>query len=396
MAKNIEIPDRKEMHVYKRWEEYDLKEDLLHGIFGQGYDEPSFIQSVAIMPLLQGYDVRAQAQSGTGKTAAFGISALQKVTGINETEIMILVTTREMADQNAGSISKLAQYMDVRTAIVAGGTKVGDTVRELHKKPNIVVGTPGRIFHMLTENHLDTRNISLLIIDEADEMLKMGFKQQLEDILEYIPVMTQIGMFSATWGIDAIEVADLILREPVVIDLRHDEQTLKGINQYFVSLGSAPEKGGDRLKLDSLYDIYKRFNLAQCVVFVNSRSKAKYVHSELTSKGIPCSVIHADLDHKQRLEVLSEFRRGDRRLLIATSVIARGIDIQQLSIVFNYEIPKLKEAYDYLHRIGRAGRYGRKGIAINLVFEEEYNVLQEISVFFKTDITPFPNATELG
>lgn len=391
-----EVVEGETIHVYKKWEEYELKEELLRGIFALGFDRPSFIQSVAIKPILQGHDVRAQAQSGTGKTAAFGISALQKLTGLNETEIMILVTTREMADQNAQSISKLAVHMNVKTVIVAGGRNVGETVRELHSHPHIVVGTPGRVFHMIKEKHLDTRNIKLFIIDEADEMLKLGFNEQLQDILEYIPLTAQIGMFSATWEADAIEVADKILENPIVIDLRHDEQTLKGIDQYYVDLGVEPHRKGDFIKVESLFDIYKRFSLAQCVVFVNTRNKAKFVHKELTSRGIPCNVIHADLDQKQRQEVLNEFRSGSARLLIATSVIARGIDIHQLSVVFNFDIPPLKEKNDYIHRIGRAGRYGRKGVAINLVFQDECAVLNEIEKHYNTSIIPFPNLTSLG
>lgn len=391
MAKKIEENiEEEKIHVYENWSQYELKEELERGIYACGFEIPSFIQKTAIMPILQMRDIRAQAQSGTGKTAAFGISALQRLSGETRTEVLILVTTREIADQNADRISSLAQFMNIKVSVIAGGTRVDKTIEELREGPEITVGTPGRVFHMIEQGFLDTTNIRLLIIDEADEMLNVGFKEQLKAIFEYIPETTQIAMFSATWEEEAITVAEQILNKPVVIDLRQDEQTLKGIDQFFVSLGNRPRTGADMIKLQAFFDIYQKNQLAQCVIFVNTINKAKFLHQEFTKKKIPCDVIHSELNQRERVDVLDKFRKGSGRLLIATGLIGRGIDIQQLSLVFNFDLPPTKDIASYIHRIGRAGRFGKKGKALNFIFNDEEEALQKIERHYKTSITALP------
>ncbi|KAM0678627.1 translation initiation factor eIF4A [Binucleata daphniae] len=393
MAKRIE--EETITTVYDKWDDFELKDDLVRGIFSCGFEIPSFIQKTAIMPIITGRDIRAQAQSGTGKTAAFGIGSLQRLTNERVTQVLIMVSTREIAEQNAHRIRGLSQYMNVDIQVLSGGTDVQESIDLLKRGPQIVTGTPGRIFHMIQRGYLNTSNLTLLVIDEADEMLNAGFKDQVNDIFGYLPEEIQIAMFSATWEHEEIELANTILINPVVIDLRQDEQTLKGIDQYYVDLGKKPEKGVDMRKIEVLVDIYKKNELSQCIVFVNTRIKAKFMHSVLNNKRIPADVIHADLTQKERVDVLNRFRQGSCRLLIATGLIGRGIDIQQLSLVFNCDIPKPKDKSVYIHRIGRAGRYGKKGKAINFVYKEDMEDLKIIEQHYQTKIHPLPKDLDL-
>ncbi|KAM0687759.1 translation initiation factor eIF4A [Conglomerata obtusa] len=395
MAIPIEEKEEQVIQIYERWDEYNLKEEVLRGIYACGFEVPSFIQKTAIMPIITGRDIRAQAQSGTGKTAAFGIGALQRLSPEKKTQILILVSTREIAEQNANRIETLSQFMDINITVLSGGTDVSAAIDSLRRNPEIVAGTPGRVFHMIEQGHLKTEDISLLIIDEADEMLNFGFKDQVKEIFCYLPQNMQVAMFSATWEAEEMEVAKGILRNPVVIDLRQDEQTLKGIDQFSVCLGPRPARGYDMRKVEALIDIYKKKELSQCIIFVNTRNKAKFVHNVLQSMKIPADMIHSDLTQKERIDVLNKFRNGSCRLLIATGLIGRGIDIQQLSLVFNFDIPKSTEKCTYIHRIGRAGRFGKKGKAINFIYDDELENLKEIERHYQTIINPLPQDYDL-
>ncbi|KAF7681001.1 ATP-dependent RNA helicase eIF4A [Astathelohania contejeani] len=387
-----EKPINEELTVYEKWEEYDLKDNLLKGIYSIGFDTPSFIQKTAIKPMLDGRDLRAQAQSGTGKTGAFTIGALQHVReDIKATQVLVLVSTRELAEQNAATIKTIGKHMDVDVCVLLGGTNYKLNEAELANKPAIVVGTPGRVFHMIESQYLQTDDISLLIIDEADEMLKSSFQDQVKKIFLTLPQeKLQIAMFSATWEEEELKIAAEILKDPVEIDLRLDEQTLKGIEQHFVCLGDKPRDGGDILKMEALIDIFNSFGVGQSVIFVNSKMKARFLHEQVSNRGFPADVIHGDLTLEQRSNVLRRFKDGTCRCLIATGIIGRGIDIQQLSMVFNFDIPSEDERSVYIHRIGRAGRYGRRGKAVNIVFNEEMPNLKAIEKHFSTSITPLP------
>ncbi|KAM0674276.1 translation initiation factor eIF4A [Gurleya vavrai] len=395
MVREDETRDEQIVQVYERWEELNLKEPLLRGIFANGFEFPSFIQKTAIMPIITGRDIRAQAQSGTGKTAAFGIGALQRLSDSKKTQVLILVSTREIAEQNAKRIESLSQYMNINITVLSGGTEVSGSIDQLRRNPEIVAGTPGRVFHMIEQGFLKTEDLKLIIIDEADEMLNFGFQDQVKEIFMYLPEDIQVAMFSATWETEEMKIANNILNNPIVIDLRQDEQTLKGIDQYFVNLGPKPMKGGDMRKIEALLDIYKKNDLSQCIIFVNTRMKAKFMHGVFQQKRIPADMIHSDLTQKERVEVLDKFRNGSCRLLIATGLIGRGIDIQQLSLVFNFDIPKTTEKCTYIHRIGRAGRFGKKGKALNFIWNDELENLQEIERHYQTSILPLPENYDL-
>lgn len=389
----INEKEEETLNVYERWEDYNLNEKLLKGIYSIGFETPSYIQKTAIAPILEGRDIRAQAQSGTGKTGAFSVASLQKIDPLlNKTQVLILCSTREIAEQNAACTTIIGKQMGISVPFLTGGSEVARSQEVLSYNPPIVSGTPGRIFHMISTGNLKTDHINLFIIDEADEMLKRGFKDQVKEIFMSLNRDNiQVAMFSATWDKEEMEVANEILRNPVIIHLRHDEQTLKGIDQYYVNLGSKPSRGEDIRKVDVLMDLFRRSEVGQSVIFVNSRNKAKYLFETLKNNQFPCEVIHSDLTQNERSDVLKRVRNGECRCLIATGLMARGIDIQQLSIVFNFDLPRSADKSTYIHRIGRAGRYGRKGKAINLVYSEDLKDIKEIESFYSTLISPLPS-----
>ncbi|TBU20789.1 DEAD/DEAH box helicase [Hamiltosporidium tvaerminnensis] len=378
--------------IIEKWEHFGIKESLLKGIYGTGFITPSFIQKVAIKPMMMGKDLRAQAQSGTGKTGAFAVGALQSIDEtIDATQVLVLVSTREIAEQNAMRIAGIGMHMNIKVTLLCGGFAVSENISSLSQNPGIVVGTPGRVLHMIQANHLKTENIKLLIIDEADEMLKQGFKDKVKAIFLTLPVdILQVAMFSATWEKEELDVAAEILRNPVIIDLRQDEQTLKGIDQYYVYLGPKPARGSDMLKVDALVDILESSDVSQCVIFVNTKSKAKYLYDVLCTMKFPVEVIHSEFTQQQRTDILNRFRASKFRYLLSTGLLGRGIDIQQLSLVINFDIPRSQDIVTYIHRIGRAGRYGRKGKALNFVFDDDLPVIQEIEKHFHTSIGPMP------
>lgn len=392
MSVNNDEQSHRENTVFEKWEELPLKEELLRGIYACGFETPSFIQKSAVRPLINGEDLRAQAQSGTGKTGAFCVGALQRVSG-DTTQILVLASTREIASQNYNCLKDLSKFMDTGIQLLLGGTSVKDDVMGLENKPQIVVGTPGRVLHMIEKGHLKCNDITLLIIDEADEMLKLGFQDQMKSIFCRLnTAKVQVAMFSATWEKDELDVSSKILRPGhSVIDLRQEDQTLKGINQYYVDLGprQSIRELNDEIKIRVLLDIYHQSEIGQSVIFVNNVERVKSVHAKLVALGFSCGVIHSNLSQEGRDQSIHKFKSGDCRTMIASNIIGRGIDVQQLSVVINFDIPTDSFA-TYIHRIGRAGRYGRKGTAINFIFEDEKPYLEDIEKHYRTIIQPLP------
>eukprot|EP00866_Antonospora_locustae_P001522 jgi/Antlo1/1522/2313 len=382
----------KENYVFEKWEELPLKEELLRGIYASGYNSPSFIQKSSVRPLIEGVDIRAQAQSGTGKTGAFCVGAIQRVCG-DTTQVLVLASTREIASQNYRCLKDLSRFMDIGIQLLLGGTSVKDDIEGLANGPQIVVGTPGRVLHMIERGYMKCNDISLLIIDEADEMLKLGFQEQVKSIFCKLNTeKVQVAMFSATWERAELEVSSKILRHGHhVIDLRLEEQTLKGINQYYVNLGprQAIRDLNEEIKIQVLIDIYSKSEIGQSIIFVNSVERVKAVHAKLIALGFSCGVIHSNLSQEGRDQAMSKFQKGECRTLIASNLVGRGVDVQQLSVVINFDIPTDSFA-TYIHRIGRAGRYGRKGTAINFIFEDEKPYLEDIERHYRTVIQPLP------
>jgi ATP-dependent RNA helicase len=371
------------VQIFPTFDALGLKEDLLRGVYGYGFERPSAIQQRAIVPIIKGRDVIAQAQSGTGKTATFSIGVLQKVDiGLRETQALILAPTRELAQQTQSVVLALGDYMNVQAHACIGGTKVGEDVKKLDYGQHVVVGTPGRVFDMIRRGNLRTSHIGMLVLDEADEMLSRGFKEQIYDIYRYLPPRTQIVVVSATLPPEVLEITKKFMTEPVQVLVRRDELTLEGIRQFFVDVAR------EEWKFDTLCDLYDTLTIAQSVIFCNTKRKVDWLADKMRQANFTVAAMHGEMPQKERDAIMNEFRRGVSRVLITTDVWARGLDVQQVSVVFNYDLPLNRE--NYLHRIGRSGRFGRKGIAINFVTKEDVHVLRDIEQFYATQIDEMP------
>lgn len=372
-----------EVKVATTFDAMGLKEDLLRGIYAYNFEKPSAIQQRAILPIIRGRDVIAQAQSGTGKTATFSISMLQSIdTTLRETQALVLSPTRELAIQIQSVVLALGDYLNVQCHACIGGTSVGEDIRKLDYGQHIVSGTPGRVYDMIRRRHLRTKNIKLLILDESDELLNMGFKDQIYDVYRYLPPSTQVVLLSATLPQDVLEMTSKFMTDPVRILVKRDELTLEGIKQFFVAV----EK--EEWKFDTLCDLYDTLTITQAVIFCNTRRKVDWLSGKMKENNFQVSSMHGEMQQKERDEVMAEFRQGSSRVLITTDVWARGIDIANISLVINYDLSTNRE--NYIHRIGRSGRFGRKGVAINFVTVDDVRLLRDIEQYYSTQIDEMP------
>jgi translation initiation factor 4A len=369
--------------IVDNFDNMNLSPELLRGIYAYGFERPSTIQQRAILPVIKGHDVIAQAQSGTGKTATFSISALQKLDLSNpQCQALILAPTRELAQQIQKVVIALGDFMKVQCHACIGGTIVREDMKILEAGAQVVVGTPGRVFDMINRGALKTDHMKMFILDEADEMLSRGFKDQIYDVFQRLPQATQVVLLSATMPSEVMEVTTKFMRDPIRILVKKDELTLEGIKQFYVAV----EK--EEWKLDTLCDLYETVTITQAVIFCNTRRKVDWLTEKLTAREFTVSAMHGDMEQGQREVIMKEFRSGSSRVLIATDLLARGIDVQQVSLVINYDLPSNKE--NYIHRIGRGGRFGRKGVAINFVTADDTRMLREIEQFYSTQILEMP------
>ena len=361
----------------------NLNDNLLRGIYSYGFENPSPIQGKAIPHMNDKKDLIAQAQSGTGKTGAFSIGILNNIDPeSNTTQALIINPTHELANQNYSVMKDLSIYMNINVLSVVGGTNVRKCQDDLKKLPHIVVGTPGRILDMVQKRYLITEKMKILILDEADEILSYGFKESIYNIIQYIPKDTQICIYSATMPDEVIELTDKFMNKPERILVDKEKLTLDGILQFYINV-----KVND-WKFDVLTDIYDTINVAQCIIYINSKNKLMEVNDRLKEKGFPVECIHGELSSDLRKQIMEDFKSGKLRILLSTDLLSRGIDIQQLSLVINFDLPREKETY--IHRIGRSGRYGRKGVSINFVTERDLEYQGEIQSFYNTKIEEMP------
>lgn len=369
--------------VVDNFDNMGLRGELLRGVYAYGFERPSAIQQRAIVPVIKGHDVIAQAQSGTGKTATFSISILQKLDlDVRGTQALILAPTRELAQQIQKVVVALGDYMNITSMACVGGTNVREDMKKLEEGSQVVVGTPGRVFDMLNRGALKPGTIKLFCLDEADEMLSRGFTEQIYDIFKHLPSDTQVVLLSATMPADVLEVTKKFMREPIRILVKRDELTLEGIKQFYIAV----EK--EEWKLDTLCDLYETVTITQAVIFCNTRRKVDWLTQKLTEREFTVSAMHGDMEQNVREGIMKDFRGGTSRVLITTDLLARGIDVQQVSLVINYDLPANRE--NYIHRIGRGGRFGRKGVAINFVTTEDVRMLRDIEQFYNTQIDEMP------
>lgn len=307
------------------------------------------------------------------------IAALQAINpSINDTQVLILSPTRELATQTRRTSVELGQFMHVSVHSCIGGLSVADDARRLDSGVQIVSGTPGRVFDMIHRRHLRVNHVKTLVLDEADEMLSRGFKTQIYDIYRVLPHDVQVIVVSATLPAETLALTAKFTVDPVRVLVRRDELTLDGIKQFFIQC----EK--EEWKFDTLCDLYDTLTITQAVIFVNKKQKATWLADLLTKRGFTVACIHGDLPQTERDAVMTTFRRGEQRVLVATDVWARGLDVAQVSVVINFDVPAAREAY--LHRIGRSGRFGKKGVAINLVTLDDVAWMRELELYYATQV----------
>jgi len=369
--------------VVESFDDMGLREDLLRGIYAYGFEKPSAIQQRGIRPVISGRDTIAQAQSGTGKTATFSIGALQIVDlTIKDTQALILAPTRELAQQIHKVVNALGDYMKVTSHSCVGGTAVRNDIKTLVQGVQIVVGTPGRVNDMINRNALRLDRLKAFILDEADEMLSRGFKDQIYDVFQFLPANVQVCLFSATMPIEILQITKRFMREPVRILVKRAELTLDGIKQFYVMV----EK--EDWKLDTLCDLYETLTITQAIIYCNTRRKVDWLTDKMQQRDFTVSAMHGDMTQQERELIMKEFRSGSSRVLITTDLLARGIDVQQVSLVINYDLPSNRE--NYIHRIGRSGRFGRKGVAINFLASDDVQPMRELEQFYNTQIEEMP------
>lgn len=374
-----------EFTIYESFDKMSLDDSLLKGIYTYGFEEPSNIQKKSIVPITNKRDIIAQAQSGTGKTASFIIGTTQLLINLNKPELMnqalILAPTRELAIQINNVTSELIKFTSFKNDIFIGGTHNSRNITN-----QISIGTPGRIYDLMNRNILPSENVQLLVLDEADEMLSRGFKDQINVILERLSKTAQVVLFSATMPIDILQLTERFMNNPLKILVPTDDLTLEGIRQYYVAM----EK--EEHKIDTLCDIYKVIKITQCIIYTNSKKKTEIISKILNEEGFPVNFMHGGLMQDERKRIMDDFRSGRIKILITTDILSRGIDIQQVSLVINYDLPKEKETY--IHRIGRSGRFGRKGTVINFISVYDITALKTIEQFYNTTILTLPENVE--
>ncbi|KAK1325688.1 DEAD-box ATP-dependent RNA helicase 34 [Acorus calamus] len=371
------------VEVVTNFEQMGLKEELLRGIYEYGFEKPSAIQQRAIVPILRGRDVIAQAQSGTGKSSMISICVGQiSDTSSREVQALILSPTRELAAQTEKVILAVGNHINIMAHACIGGKSINEDIRKLDHGVHVVSGTPGRVCDMIKRRTLRTRAIKLLILDESDEMLSRGFKDQIYDVYRYLPPELQVVLISATLPHEILEMTNKFMTDPVRILVKRDELTLEGIKQFFVAV----EK--EEWKFDTLCDLYDTLTITQAVIFCNTKRKVDWLTEKMRSNNFTVSSMHGDMPQKERDEIMAQFRSGETRVLITTDVWARGIDVQQVSLVINFDLPNNRELY--IHRIGRSGRFGRKGVAINFVRSDDIKILRDIEQYYSTQIDEMP------
>ena len=378
----LDEPDEsKENSEINDWEDLNAKTELLRGIYASGFEKPSPIQRKAILPLFSKKDIIAQAQSGTGKTACFSIGALQCIdTSNKEPQVIILSPTRELSIQSKKVIDTIGNLMHgLSTHLMVGGTSTFDSIKEIRNtSPQIIVGCPGRIHYMLKRKSLTSSGLKLLILDEADELLSFGFKEQIYNIFQFMPPKIQVALFSATMPNELYSLTEKFMIKPTKILVKNEQLTLEGIRQYYVALEN------DELKYDTLKDIYGSLTVSQSIIYCNSVKRVNDLFIAMNNDNYPVCQIHSNMDKEERLKNYEDFKSGKHRVLISSNVTARGIDIQQVSTVINFDLPNC--VHNYLHRIGRSGRWGRKGVGINFVTQRDIKQLKYIEEHYHTQI----------
>ena len=386
--------DKKDNIRYEitEWDDAKLNLDtcILRGIYGYGFEKPSPIQKKGLYPLTfkkkngRHHDIIAQAQSGTGKTGCFVVGMLQNIDFKKKhTQALVLAPTHELAGQIFKVVENIGSFCNIQIQLLVGGTSVDEDRKKLDSNvPHIVVGTPGRVHDMIRRKYLKTEKMGMLICDEADEMLSQGFKDQIYKIFQYMPSSIQVGLFSATIPPELCALTEKFMKEPIRILVAAEQLTLQGIAQYFIRLE------GDEGKFSTIKDLFGGLAISQAIIYCNSTRRVDDLHEAMASDGFPVEKIHGKMEGDERKKINKDFRAGGCRVLITSDLFARGIDVQQVSIVINFDVPKSE--HTYLHRIGRSGRWGRKGVAINFITKHDGARIKHFEEYYNTQIEEMP------
>jgi len=381
--------------VYTDFGELGLEDDVLRGIYSYGFEKPSKIQRVAVKPMMEGKDILAQSQSGTGKTGTFTIGAMHHIDPtVLAPQVLVISPTRELSQQTETVAKGIGQFLQLSEKVMGlkvlsatGGTPVDHDLKALRAGAQFIVGTPGRIFDLIRRDRgMRLDKLKYLILDEADELLADLFAEQIKAILGtgVFPASCHLAMFSATMPVDVLDLASTLLKDPVKILLPAEEVRLEGIQQFHIPTER------DEYKYDTLCDLYKHMTVNQAIIFVNKKQTAEKLTTKMIAEGFTLEYIHGDMDVSERKKRMADFRGGMVRILVATDILARGIDVQTVSVVINYEMPTNRE--NYFHRIGRTGRYGRKGVSINLIGStDEMAMMKDIEKHYSITIPELPS-----
>ena len=374
-----------EITEYTSWEQFELPDDILRGIYSYGFEKPSPIQQKAIYPIKCGREVIAQAQSGTGKTATFTIGSISRLNlSLVGTQILVLAPTRELAIQITAVFNGIGSYIPNFSAqTFVGGTSVRDDISSVEKNPpTVAVGCPGRILDLLRKRIFSVDHIQTIIIDEADEMLSQGFQEQVRTVFESLREDVQVLIFSATINQDVLDITTRFMKDPLKIVMEAEKLSLAGISQYYVSVRT------DEDKYDILKQIFAKMTIDQCIIYCNSINRVKQLHEAMTRDGFSVVCIHRDLNKMEREHAFKQFKSCQCRYLISSNITARGIDIQQVNVVVNFDLTR--DFHTYLHRIGRSGRWGRKGTAINFLTYYDMRIKEDLENYYRMQILPLP------
>lgn len=386
-----------DLNIYNNFDNLNLNKDLLKGIYAYGFEYPSDIQKISIKPIIDKRNIIAQSQSGTGKTACFGIGLIQNIDlSIKKTQCIILTPTRELAKQIYNVLESLTKFLpELNIDLVIGGNvgnyntkinKFNHMKKENNKVNHILVATPGRLYDCIQKNKIDIKYIKTFVLDEADEMLSFGFYEQVSNILDFLNKKTQILLFSATIPPEMLKLIKScnLLNNPVEILVNEVNVTLDGIKQFYVAVS-------DQYKYETLLELYNCININQAIIYSNNKRKVEDITKQLINDNFAANYISGDMKQIERNAVMEEFRSGGIRVLVTTDLLARGIDIQQISLVVNYDIPNDIESY--IHRIGRSGRFGRKGVSINFLDPTksyEKKIMRDIEDIYRCTIEELP------
>lgn len=367
------------------FEDYYLKRELLMGIYEKGFEKPSPIQEETIPISLTGRDILARAKNGTGKTAAYCIPVLEKVnTSLESIQAVLLVPTRELALQTSQVCKELGKHMNVQVMVTTGGTSLRDDIMRLYNTVHIVVATPGRLLDLANKGVAKLSNAHTFVMDEADKLLSPEFQPVIEQLIAHVKPDRQIMLYSATFPVTVKQFKDKFLNKPYIVNLM-EELTLKGITQYYAFVE-------EKQKVHCLNTLFSKLQINQSIIFCNSVNRVELLAKKITELGFSCFYIHAKMMQNHRNRVFHDFRNGNCRNLVCSDLFTRGIDIQAVNVVINFDFPKNSETY--LHRVGRSGRFGHLGLAVNLItYDDRFN-LYRIEQELGTEIKPIPPTIE--